>query len=503
MTKTRNIPVVVGVAQYTQPKDVSNPLDPLGLMVKTAKMAMKDTKSTQISHIIDSIYMSNIISWTYRDAPQELGDALGLKLKEKHYLPIGGNTPQYSLNKAAEAIERGEIQGALLVGGEANYSTYKAKKGKIEIDWPNRQKPEYVDDTQPLGFNSFIQKYNLLTFPNGYALMETALRAKLGLTVGEYQDKIGKILADFSSVAKNNPYAWTQKEYSKDEIIEPSPKNRLVNHPYTKRMVSNLYVDMSAAVLLTSEDVASRLNVPSKKWVYPMGGANMMNVKYMLQRPYLFRSPAINHATELSLKQADLSLNDIDVFDLYSCFACMIQIARREIGIPENDPRPLTLTGGLPYFGGPFNNYSMHGIVEAIEYVRKNPKNKALVQANGGYNTKQSVGIYGKEPGKFAWNNHNELKERQKSINKTELPEPIEKANGDFAIKGYTVIYNREGTPSNGLLICENQSQQRTYAFAKPNKIDLDQLVNKEYVGKTCELRYNKEKKLNHCEKLK
>ena len=38
----------------------------------------------------------------------------------------------------------------------------------------------------------------------------------------------------------------------------------------------------------------------------------------------------------------------------------------RQLGIDGDDPRGLTLTGGLPYFGGPGNSYSLHGIAETV-----------------------------------------------------------------------------------------------------------------------------------------
>ena len=53
---------------------------------------------------------------------------------------------------------------------------------------------------------------------------------------------------------------------------------------------------------------------------------------------------------------ADCTISEIDAFDIYSCFPSAIQIACDEIGLDIDDPRNLTVTGGLPYFGGPGNN---------------------------------------------------------------------------------------------------------------------------------------------------
>ena len=46
------------------------------------------------------------------------------------------------------------------------------------------------------------------------------------------------------------------------------------------------------------------------------------------------------------------------------------------------------MTGGLPYFGGPGNNYVTHSIAEMMDTVREKPGSRGLVTANGNYVTK-------------------------------------------------------------------------------------------------------------------
>ena len=65
-------------------------------------------------------------------------------------------------------------------------------------------------------------------------------------------------------------------------------------------------------------------------------------------------------------------LDDIGALDLYSCFPSAVQIACDEMGIDPDDKRGLTVTGGLPYFGGPGNNYVTHSIAEMMNTVRSN-----------------------------------------------------------------------------------------------------------------------------------
>ena len=130
----KSCPIIVGGAQYTQPKDTPQPLDPLNLMVKTCQMALADTGKDDIKEYIDSLYMININSWSYKDAPSELSKMLGINPVRKVYLPGGGHSPQMLVNRAAKAISSDESQAILITGGEAAYSVYRKKrKNHLEL----------------------------------------------------------------------------------------------------------------------------------------------------------------------------------------------------------------------------------------------------------------------------------------------------------------------------------------------------------------------------------
>jgi acetyl-CoA C-acetyltransferase len=55
----------------------------------------------------------------------------------------------------------------------------------------------------------------------------------------------------------------------------------------------------------------------------------------------------------------------------------------------------------LPFFGGPGNNYSMHGIAETVSEMRERPGQFGLVGANGGIMSKYSAGVYSTEPAEW------------------------------------------------------------------------------------------------------
>ena len=489
-------PIIIGAAQYKQPKKISQPLDPLGLMTKTCQMAIKEVRIDRIRDFIDSVYIININSWSYEDAPDELSKILGIKPIRKGYLPDRGYMPQMLVNRAAKAIASGTSQAVLITGGEALYSTYRAKRGKTTLNWPERKKPKYMEGDLWDGINDFTNKYEFKFPPNAYAILETAVRANSSRGIEEHREYIGKLFEHFSKVASKNPYAWTQKSYTAEEITSPTTKNRYISYPYTKRMCSNMFVDQSGALIMTSEKIAEELGIEHKLWIYLMGGADIKNIHNITQRPQLHNSPAAREGSRLALDQAGLKLEDINAFDIYSCFPSIVQIIRNEIGLSEEDPRSLTITGGLPYFGGPWSNYSTHGIITAVELIRKNPSLKIMVVANGGYNTKQSFGIYGTEPPVKSWDKRDDIGIQQ-SILANSLPEPVEEANGQLTVEAYTIIHDRTGKPKQGIAIGRLENGRRTLANIIAKSELLLKLEQQELVGQEFPVRFDSNIGLN------
>ncbi|MFW9876897.1 MAG: hypothetical protein ACFFG0_27705 [Candidatus Thorarchaeota archaeon] len=174
----------------------------------------------------------------------------------------------------------------------------------------------------------------------------------------------------------------------------------------------------------------------------------------------------------------------------------MVQIILNELGIKNQDSRPLTVTGGLPFFGGPWNNYSLHPVITAVDIIRKNPSLKVMVIANGGYNTKQSVGIYGKKPPIKPWGT-SEISAIQKKILREELPQPVEKANGIIIIEAYTIIYGRNGEPNIGIVLGHLENGARTLAFIKEDSKKLEKLRQQELVGKEFNVYHDYKTKCN------
>jgi acetyl-CoA C-acetyltransferase len=515
--KPKAIPILVGAAQYTQRKDDPGLLDPLGLMIKAGRQSLADTGTNGLKALIDTVCVVNSFSRDDEQAPALLSLVLGINAQHNIYSAIGGNTPQMLVNHFSRDIAAGRRKGVLIAGAEAIYTMYKASRDNLKLDWTDNPTFGQIKESNlPANFdtllhmgchrekslleaqgdrydepnNSVEMAYDLFMPQYMYPFFETALRYAAGRTPSEHLDYMGRCYERLSRVASDNPYAWSRQRLDSKDIAVATSRNRYVIYPYTLRMVANINVDQAAALVMTNEQDAERLGIERHRWVYPLGGAELNNIWHVSQRPCLHDSPAIMEAARLSLQQAGLFLHDIDIFDLYSCFPSAIEIARQAVGIPDGDPRDLTLTGGLAYFGGPGNNYTLHAIAATVELIRRDRRLKAMITANGWYNSKHAIGIYGATPPDNPWENRDDTS-IQKAITAAALPEPVEQADGLLTVEAVSTRYDVEGKPERATVIGRLPDGKRALADIQADSRELAKMMKIELVGKTGVVRYD------------
>jgi acetyl-CoA C-acetyltransferase len=451
-------------------------------MEKVCREAFLDAGNEKVRDLVDSLQVVNLFQWPYRDAPGMLAEKLGLGPGERYYTPIGGNTPQLLVNRACRALAAGRVRAVLITGAEAVYSVRRALKGELRLDWPKSEPPGRIDGEERQSVSDLEGAYDLFFPATMYPLIETAIRAASGRAPDEHRLFMAGLWERLSKVAAANPHAWSRVAMSASEIAAVTPDNRYIAYPYVKHMVANINVDQGAAVLLTTTEEADRLGISREKRVFPLGGGDFYDVWYVTRRPSLDRSPAIRHASRIALDQAGLEPDDIDAFDLYSCFPSAVQIAMREMGISETDPRPISLTGGLSFFGGPGNNYSLHAIAEAAQTVRRDRGKKVLVNANGWYITKHSVGVYGGEPPVNPWVERDDSSV-QRAIDAEALPEPEAEARGVLRVEAYVIRHDSAGEPALGTVLGRLADGSRTLAHIQAGKEELLEMERTELVG--------------------
>ncbi|MEO1101539.1 MAG: acetyl-CoA acetyltransferase, partial [Pseudomonadota bacterium] len=327
--------------------------------------------------------------------PGTVAREIGATPERAIYTGLGGQCPQQMVNELAARIHDGEIKCALLTGSEANRASKGARRHKVEIDWADSADLPFEDrvDKDRL-LNQTEIKHGLVFPPTFYGFFENAIAARDGETRSEHRASMSRLWEKFSAVAADNPNAQFRTARSAEFLATPSKENFEVSDPFLKWHVAQDSVNVGAAALLMSEEMADALGVPAGKRVYLHGGGEAADT-LISERASMDSSWAMETAIGRALDQAGKTADDIDVFDLYSCFPCAVFSSIAVLGIdPDTDKRQLTVTGGLPFFGGPGNNYSLHGIASITERLREAPGDFGLVLANGGWMTKEAAGVY-------------------------------------------------------------------------------------------------------------
>lgn len=475
-------PVIVGVGQFVERLDspAYQGLSPAQIAAKACEAAIADAGET-LRHGIGIVGAIR----TFEDStsipapfgkpdkfPLAVSRRLGLDPAVAILEKSGGQSPLTLLADLAERLRAGKAVAALAFGSEAISSVrYLAGKGEIP-DWSETLDGDIEDHGR--GLEGMVSLYNtthgLVGAPACYALCENARRSRLGLSRESYALEMGKLFAPFTKVASANPYSSASVlPMSAAEIAEVGERNRMIAEPYRLKMVSRDQVNQGAALLVTTAGAARKAGIPENRWLF-IHGAALAYEPDLLSRMDPGAYPSAELVLWHALKAAGKSVEDMAAFDFYSCFPAPVFAAAVDtLGLALDDPRGLTVTGGLPFFGGPGNNYSMHAIAAMIERLREVPGNFGLVGLNGGIQTKYAAVVLSTSPAEWPGLEHERLQQLR-----DEMPRPkvVRQAEGWATVITYTVTYAK-GLPALGVIIGELDSGERFLA----NNADADVLA--------------------------
>ena len=491
-------PILIGAGQYTE-KNVP-PLQahpPMGIAAEAAMAAITDTGiGDSLASKIDTLAVVRIFPDSFNrprdpnpfgraeNPPRAVARRIGANPGNAIYGNVGGNTPQKLINEMAERINQGDIQLALITGSEAIKTARNAMRSGIELDWQEQDEGKLEDRGIGVDLSTPHEFAHGLGLPiQTYPLFENAIRHNKGHTVAEHLLAMGKLFAPFTEVAAKNPFSYYGTPRSAVELATVTTENRFICFPYPKWMNAMDGVNQGAAVVMTSVGRAKELGVDPAKWIF-LHGCGEADEKIMVSdRVNYHTSPAIRLNTAKAFAMANKTIDDMDYIDIYSCFPSAVEIACDELSLDYQDKRGLTLTGGLPFFGGPGNNYSMHAIAALLPKLRDNPTGYGLITANGGYLSKHATGIYSAEPVQGSWERENPA-HYQNLIDSMDSPDFTEIPAGQATIETYTVCFNR-GTPERGIIIGRLVVNEARFVANTPGDAEtLQNLVEFEQLGR-------------------
>jgi acetyl-CoA C-acetyltransferase len=477
------VPVLVGTAQLVHRAKTQTQLDPLDMMADSSRAAAEDATLGGLAGV-DTLYVVNCLSRELGAPEQDLSTLLDIRPARTGYSLVGATAPQWFVNRAAEDIYSGRSEVVLICGAEAFYTEAELPPlGRgMELLFSEDEQTlaqRFAGDVRrPL--TALEMQYGLVLPVTMYAFFENALRAHWGMSIPDHSKELSAFCAGFSQIASRNPFSWFREAKTAEQIATVTEDNRMVVFPYTKWMCSNMTVNQSAALIMTSLAKAEGLGIPQDKMVFLRGSGDAEDRFLVCERPHLWASPSVAEAVDAALGKIPLSLDEVEYLDFYSCFPSAPRVAREMLEILPDDPRPLTITGGMPYFGGSGNNYALHAICRMIDILRKNPESYGLVQALSWFISKHSVGVYKADPGARPWTPQN-LKAKDGSYPGVRVvPEP----QGSVRIESYALTYGREGRPRSATVFCRDANDNRCIASVAPDPDVLEQMTREEPIGR-------------------
>ncbi len=399
------------------------------------------------------------LSWSYEDLGGTVAETAALSPEvEQLWVPAGGTSPQDLLHQIVPRMMAGELDCAVICGAESMRTRRRAARGDHELPWPQRPL-----DANPLRgqkpFSSDLEQAHGLVAPiQVFPLFENALATRHGRSAAAQRTFAAELLAANARIAAHNPHAWFQDAPSAEAIAAVSADNRMIVYPYTKRMNAIMDVDQCAALVLLSADFAEARTSSSASAVV-LGGAGAEEVWNPLERTDLSSCPAMAVAIRTALERAGLEATDLDAMDLYSCFPSAIELALDVLALPPD--RPLSLTGGLAFAGGPGNAYVLHSLAAALERLRATPRERLLITGIGMANTKHAATVLG---GSEAVPERATGETTYRESVDFPAAQVVSEPEGAAAIHSWTIEYDRDGNAVKVLLILDLVEGGRTIA---------------------------------------
>lgn len=478
----KNRPVLIGIGSLQQKGSFYELDEALILMEKATLSAIEDTENSSIVDYIDEVQVPKGY-WTYRDPGKWIAEKHDFAQAKTSVTKIGV-LQQNLINSACDKIINGDIRASLIVGGEARYKKIQALKEGLKFEEMELtvNPDHYVKAKEDLYIPEELEALGMMAV-GYYAIIESAMRFKHKRSLEDHEIFLGKYYERFSQIAKDNPQAWNQNLFTADEIRNPTLKNQRIAYPYNKLHNSSWNVNQASALILCSEELADQLNVPKNKRVYPLVSSETNHMIAVIQRPDFTKPVGLHLAANYLIETAQSYNIHPSLFELYSCFPVAVQLFAEALNMPDHTDK--TVTGGMPFAGGPLNNYMIHATAQVLEKIRKSPTEIGLVTGVSGMMTKQALAIWGKDP---------LMNFRSKDVTqeaaRIEMPVAMSlNKDGEGNVLGCTTLFEKnEGIKA--VIYAEDSNQQRK-VITSTDKDIIKNLGEEEWVGKKIHFKNN------------
>lgn len=489
MSVAERTPVLVGIGTVTQrEQDYRLALEPMDLMLQAVRLAGIDAGAAAALAGTQWIAVPRG-RWRYTNPAGDIARTIGAPAATTVLASVGV-LQQTLIGEACARIARGDSHTTLVAGADAGYRILRARLlGERAPERAGQGSPDECWEPQADLRHAVEVQAGLDRPVSLYAILENAYRSAQGWSLDEHRDRLARQVAQFSRIAADNPEAWIRRAVSPDQVRHASERNPMQAFPYTRLHCSSWSVDQAAALLFCSARRAEDLGIPKERWIYPRASTESNHMTPVSARVSLSTCVGARVTGMAAMESAGLSAEQIDLVDLYSCFPIAVTTYAQALGIPSS--QPLTVTGGMNFAGGPFNNYQLQSTARTAQLLRSGRGRHGLVSCVSGVLTKQGFGIWSRDPGHGFI--HQDLSDKVAGALQTRPV--VERYSGPGRVVGYTVLYEAD-TTRRGVLLIDTPPEHRALATTRSVPL-MDTLEREEVIGRIVQVHENEAVALN------
>jgi len=220
--------------------------------------------------------------------------------------------------------------------------------------------------------------------------------------------------------------------------------------------------------VLCSVEAARHHGIPTDRWVFPRVGIESSHAVSVICRDRIDAWPAMQVLGDTAAAWLGRPLEEIEVAEVYSCFPAAVRVQQRALGLDLGGTP--TVTGGMAFAGGPFNNFVLQSLVAVAAFLRADPDQLGLVTTVSGLLTKPGLGIWSARPDGRPPLLADLAFEVESVTGVVEAVETLDGYDGTGIVATYTVTYEGQD-PVRVVAVCDTDDGRRCVSISEDRSL--------------------------------
>ncbi|MEC7608093.1 MAG: hypothetical protein VX480_06010 [Actinomycetota bacterium] len=463
--------VIAGTSHLTKrPHDT--PCNVIELMCEATQRAAEDAGNDAILSVVDQIIVPQG-TWTINNPGGLVAQHLGIPAKSITYNV--GILQSSLIKRAIEDVNAAKSRCTLIVGGEAkDYERNVSESLHAIPTLSDSRRQEFSEFIQPaeLPISRYEIDMGLINAPDQYALIENAYAHAHKLTRESHQELINNEWEEMARIADSIPSSWIRDAH---DHLKNNGWGRTIATPYMLHHVTQWNVNQAAAILITTEDVAEIYSKGSDEFIFPNALIESNAVIPLSERRQLHHCNGLHHIKNEYVRLTGMNPSESQFHELYSCFPIAVRLQRAAF---ELGKRPGTITGGMTFAGGPYNNFMLQGLSQLAKQVRESHTTGVITSVSGMLTKQGLISLSTEQPPSGMY--LSDVSDKTQS--RTERMQIEPEMCGNAKVVSSTVSYSA-GAPQVYVLV-ENHDKQRRLLISGSDTV-IEEFLKSHKIGDT------------------